>query len=155
MKAARLIFPLFFTAALLSACGNPESERIRTLEENWEYSWNAPSFYIEKNRNPLQKQFPGAAQASSQETWHPYDFSPNPPGRNSHNILWLRTQIPEISFPDPALLLFFVFIDFHAFLDGQLIFASGEENADGSIQFGGAPFYLFQLPGDSEGKYIY
>ena len=156
MKSARFIFPFFFTAVLLSACSYPESERILPLEDGWQYSWEAPSFYAGKNRNDTQlKQKTGTLQESSREIWQSYDFSPNPPGRNDHNILWLRTRIPEISFPDPAVLLFFVFLDFQAFLDGTMIYSSGKETADGAIEFGGSPFYIFQLPGDPAGKYIY
>lgn len=109
------------------------------LENGWEYSWS------EAGVAP-----PAVA------VWYPMDFPGQPPGRNGHNALWLRVNLPEKPLQHPALYAKFIRQSYELYLDNRLIHQYTDPGLADKRRFSPFfPWHLVILPEDAPGKILY
>lgn len=111
----------------------------------WEYRWgDSPA---NADGTPLWLQ-------SESLDWQTA-FSPsNPPGRDYHQHLWLRTTLPEGDWNDPVLYITSINLIGQAYLGGELIYQYGEFDDQGRGNFAGWPWHMISLPEDAAGQIL-
>jgi len=111
--------------------------------ENWEYRWDD---IIPPDIDPA---FPYA------EGWTPVDNPLSVPERNGRGVLWLKSTLPQNSYPDPTLYCRLVFEIFDVYLDGKKIYTFGKTDQGNNIEFAGWPWHIIPISQGSGGKQIY
>jgi diguanylate cyclase (GGDEF)-like protein len=76
----------------------------------------------------------------------------NPPGREGHQHLWLRTTLPEGDWNDPVLYITSINLIGQAYLGDELIYQYGEFDDQGRGDFAGWPWHMIDLPEDTAGE---
>lgn len=84
--------------------------------------------------------------------WQAIDFPSNPPDRQNHEILWLRTVLPAGEWRDPVLYIYSIDLIAQFYLDGKPLYQYGEFDARGRGEFAGWPWHMIELPDDFAGK---
>ena len=119
-----------------------------SLNEGWQYRWGdspkdeagLPLWIFDTADNP---------------DWQNMAMVGQPAGRNKNNILWMRVNLPDQTWPDAT--LFFESTDqgLEAYLEGQLIYqiVNIDEIVPGRAL--GTPHHLIRLPPDFQNKTIY
>ncbi len=108
------------------------SSNLTTLDTSWEYAW--PSS-------------PDDITAA----WHPADIPGIPPGRNSRELLFLRTVLPTTG---PGTEYFFlprVYLVFDCFIEGEPVYSYGNMDTEGTI-FKGLPWHMVPVPPGDEDR---
>lgn len=87
------------------------------------------------------------AQPDSDSAWQELSGSGNPPGRQGHSVLWLRTRLTGPDVQDPALQIEIIDQLCEAFLDGQLVYRFGQIDGKGpwAQRFLGYPVHYIPL----------
>ncbi|MFN3603593.1 MAG: SpoIIE family protein phosphatase [Leptonema sp. (in: bacteria)] len=75
--------------------------------------------------------------------------------RNSKNIIWLKTKLPEFNFPDPVLFFDSIDLNFDLFLEDKLMYQYGTFDLDGNVIFQGWPVHLLSISDNWKNKEIY
>ena len=76
------------------------------------------------------------------------------PGRNGNNFLWVRTRLFGPPARDPVLFLYGVDQIFQAYLDGRLIYQSGDFSSPQAMRFVGYKGHLVPLPLDYQNRHL-
>ncbi|WP_244511281.1 diguanylate cyclase [Vreelandella arcis] len=111
--------------------------------DSWEYRWGD---------SPLDAN--GAPQWLDSDTsdWQSVTSPSNPPGREGHQHLWLRTTLPDGEWNDPVLYITSINLISQAFLGDELIYQYGEFDEQGRGDFAGWPWHMIDLPDDAAGQ---
>jgi diguanylate cyclase (GGDEF)-like protein len=104
---------------------------------DWEYRWGDSP--LNANGEP---EWLGDESADWQSTASPS----NPPGREGHQHLWLRTTLPEGNWNDPVLYITSINLIGQAYLGDELIYQYGEFDDQGQGDFAGWPWHMIDLP---------
>lgn len=84
--------------------------------------------------------------------WTPVQFPAGPSNRGDGRFAWFRIVLPEIELRDPNLFVYSIDTAAEFYLDGRLIYSSGE--LDEGSRFGGWPWHLIELDDDFGGKLL-
>lgn len=93
--------------------------------------------------------------ANDKHDWQTIDFPSNPPGRQNHDILWLRTELPTGEWRDPVLYIYSIDLIAQFYLDGKPLYQYGEFDDQGRGKFAGWPWHMIELPDDFAGKTLH
>ena len=114
------------------------------LYEGWQYRWGSSP--VDSAGSPLW------AKGHSGEDWQPMAFSGEPPGRNGQDTLWLKVNIPQGRYHDPALFAKFVRQNFILYIDGQPVYSHGSLPATALERYQPwLPAHFILLPRDFSG----
>ncbi|MGM0544038.1 MAG: diguanylate cyclase [Pseudomonadota bacterium] len=142
--AVHLRAPVFIAFALLMAvAGAAQAEALPHPLDSWEYRWGD---------SPLDAN--GAPQwlDSDAGDWQSVMSPSNPPGRDRHQHLWLRTTLPDGKWNDPVLYITSINLIGQAYLGDELIYQYGEFDDQGRGDFAGWPWHMIDLPDDAAGQ---
>lgn len=106
----------------------------------WEYRWG--------DSPPSVDGTPAWLYSDALE-WQQTASPSNPPGREGHQHLWLRTTLPEGEWNDPVLFITSINLIGQAYLDDRLIYQYGEFDEQGRGDFAGWPWHMIDLPDDA------
>ncbi|KPQ24710.1 MAG: diguanylate cyclase (GGDEF) domain [Halomonas sp. HL-48] len=143
-SAIRLCTLVFIAFALLMAMtGAVRAEALSQTPESWEYRWGD---------SPLDAN--GAPQwlNSDADDWQSVMSPSNPPGRDGHQHLWLRTTLPDGEWNDPVLYITSINLIGQAYLGDELVYQYGEFDDQGRGDFAGWPWHMIDLPDDAAGQ---
>ncbi len=84
--------------------------------------------------------------------WTQVRFPTGPPNRGDARYSWFRIVMPEMELRDPHLFVYSIDTAAEFYLDGRLIYTSGELGA--GSRFGGWPWHLIELDTDFGGKLL-
>ncbi len=132
MKLAILIFCWLVTCPLLA------DSSVITVGPQGSYAWNDKCF----------------AEILRHQDWRPAASMYAPPGRGSHDILWLRLSMPKFSFQDANLFIFGVDELFEIYSAQGLLYKFGNMDSKEKA-YQGLPWHIVKLPKDVAGNYIY
>ncbi|MCA1773565.1 MAG: GGDEF domain-containing protein [Halomonas sp.] len=107
---------------------------------DWEYRWGD---------SPLDANGVPQWLHSEPADWQPSVSPSNPPGREGHQHLWLRTTLPEGEWNDPVLYITSINLISQAYLGDELIYQYGEFDDQGQGDFAGWPWHMIDLPEDA------
>ncbi|BCB08768.1 MAG: GGDEF domain-containing protein [Gammaproteobacteria bacterium] len=111
--------------------------------QSWEYRWgDSPQ---DSNSHPRWLQ-------STTAEWQTIDSPSNPPGREGHEHLWLRTTLPAGDWNDPVLFITSINLIGQVYLGDELIYQYGEFDDQGKGDFAGWPWHMIDLPDDAAGQ---
>lgn len=111
--------------------------------QSWEYRWGDSPFDADN--------LPQWLQSDSTE-WQAIDTPSNPPGRNGHEHLWLRTTVPAGDWSDPVLFITSINLIGQVYLGDELIYQYGEFDDQGKGDFAGWPWHMIDLPENAAGQ---
>lgn len=136
-----LVFIAF--ALLMAMTGAVHAEAPPHPLDSWEYRWGD---------SPLDAN--GAPQwlDSDAGDWQSVMSPSNPPGRDGHQHLWLRTTLPDGEWNDPVLYITSINLIGQAYLGDELIYQYGEFDDQGRGDFAGWPWHMIDLPDDAAGQ---
>ncbi|MGM0833463.1 MAG: GGDEF domain-containing protein [Pseudomonadota bacterium] len=111
--------------------------------QNWEFRWGDSP--LDSNNQPqwLHGNF---------SEWQSIDSPFNPPGREGHEHLWLRTTLPAGDWNDPVLFITSINLIGQVYLGDTLIYQYGEFDDLGKGDFAGWPWHMIDLPQDAAGQ---
>lgn len=89
---------------------------------------------------------------SDASEWQASDSPLNPPGRDKHEHLWLRTTLPAGDWNDPVLFITSINLIGQIYLGDTLIYQYGEFDEQGKGRFAGWPWHMIDLPEDAAGQ---
>ncbi|MDX1356240.1 MAG: GGDEF domain-containing protein, partial [Halomonas venusta] len=105
--------------------------------QSWEYRWgDSPQ---DSNNRFLWLH-------SNASEWQATASPLNPPGREGHEHLWLRTTLPAGDWNDPVLFITSMNLIGQVYLGDKLIYQYGEFDAQGKGSFAGWPWHMIDLP---------
>lgn len=110
---------------------------------NWEYRWGDSPYDADKRPQWLQSDSTG---------WQSIDSPSNPPGRDGHEHLWLRTTVPVGDWNDPVLFITSINLIGQVYLGDELIYQYGEFDDQGKGDFAGWPWHMIDLPENASGQ---
>lgn len=128
-----------FTMLLLMSCKLQAGTSPQPLN-HWEYRWGD---------SPPSVDGTPAWLYSDALDWQPTASPSNPPGREGHQHLWLRTTLPGGEWNDPVLFITSINLIGQAYLGNQLIYQYGELDEQGRGEFAGWPWHMIELPNDA------
>ncbi|RUR29529.1 GGDEF domain-containing protein [Vreelandella andesensis] len=113
--------------------------------QSWEFRWgDSPQ---DANSHPIWLQ-------NSTAEWQTIDSPSNPPGRQGHEHLWLRTTLPAGEWNDPVLFITSMNLIGQVYLGDELIYQYGEFDDHGKGEFAGWPWHMIDLPSDAAGQQL-
>ncbi|SNY96941.1 GGDEF domain-containing protein [Halomonas sp. hl-4] len=110
---------------------------------DWEYRWGD---------SPLDANGAPRWLHSDPVDWQPSISPSNPPGREGHQHLWLRTTLPEGEWNDPVLYITSINLIGQAYLGDEMVYQYGEFDDQGRGDFAGWPWHMIDLPKDAAGQ---
>ncbi|MDX5976938.1 GGDEF domain-containing protein [Vreelandella alkaliphila] len=113
--------------------------------QSWEYRWGDSP---QDSNNRLLWLHSNASE------WQAIDSPFNPPGREGHEHLWLRTTLPAGDWNDPVLFITSMNLIGQVYLGDKLIYQYGEFDAQGKGSFAGWPWHMIDLPDDATGQLL-
>ncbi|PAU71422.1 GGDEF domain-containing protein [Vreelandella alkaliphila] len=113
--------------------------------QSWEYRWGDSP---QDSNNRLLWLHSNASE------WQAIDSPLNPPGREGHEHLWLRTTLPAGDWNDPVLFITSMNLIGQVYLGDKLIYQYGEFDAQGKGSFAGWPWHMIDLPDDAAGQLL-
>lgn len=113
--------------------------------QSWEYRWGDSP---QDSNNRLLWLHSNASE------WQAIDSPFNPPGREGHEHLWLRTTLPAGDWNDPVLFITSMNLIGQVYLGDRLIYQYGEFDAQGKGSFAGWPWHMIDLPDDAAGQQL-
>ncbi|MGC9313898.1 MAG: diguanylate cyclase [Sediminispirochaetaceae bacterium] len=119
-----------------------------SLNEGWEYSWNA--FPRDSSGSIIWD-----GKSINDLDWKSIAFPSNPPGRDEKSLVWYRITLPNIDFRDPALFIYSIDINAEFYMNAQRIHTFGRIDQDGRGKFIGWPVQLIELPAEAAGRELY
>lgn len=125
-----------FSSALL-ADSSPQSLK------HWEYRWGD---------SPRNTNGSPAWLHSDTIDWQTAASPSNPPGREHHQHLWLRTTLPEGDWNDPVLYITSMNLIGQVYLGDELVYQYGEFDEQGRGDFAGWPWHMIDLPDSAAGQ---
>ena len=125
----------------------PASSPPPELLTGWEWRWG------ETSQDGAGA--PGLLEISAADDWRPIAFPSNPPGRQEHDTLWLRTQLPEGSWRDPVLYIYSIDLLAQFYLEGESLYRHGKFDDQGRGEFAGWPWHMIELPENFAGKTLH
>lgn len=128
---------LLFSSSNLLAASSPQSL------QGWEYRWGDSPYNADSRPLWLQSDSTG---------WQSIDSPSNPPGRDGHEHLWLRTTVPAGEWSDPVLFITSINLIGQVYLGDELIYQYGEFDDQGKGDFAGWPWHMIDLPENSTGQ---
>ena len=134
---AQLLLLLVILPSVLQAAALPQPL------QDWEYRWG-DSPYDDHNH-------PQWLQSDSTE-WQSIDSPSNPPDRDGHEHLWLRTTLPAGDWSDPVLFITSIDLIGQVYLGDQLIYQYGDFDEQGKGDFAGWPWHMIDLPDNAAGQ---
>lgn len=134
---AQLLLLLVMLPSVLQAAALPQPL------QDWEYRWG-DSPYDDHNH-------PQWLQSDSTE-WQSIDSPSNPPDRDGHEHLWLRTTLPAGDWSDPVLFITSIDLIGQVYLGDQLIYQYGDFDEQGKGDFAGWPWHMIDLPDNAAGQ---
>jgi diguanylate cyclase (GGDEF)-like protein len=132
-----LLFILVLLPSSLYAAAQPQPL------QSWEYRWGDSPYNADNHPQWLQ---------SDSTEWQSVDSPSNPPGREGHEHLWLRTTVPAGNWSDPVLFITSINLIGQVYLDDELIYQHGEFDDQGKGDFAGWPWHMIDLPEDAAGQ---
>ncbi|MCH4811082.1 GGDEF domain-containing protein [Vreelandella neptunia] len=136
---------LIFLAVLLASASALEADTLPQPLNSWEYRWGD---------SPPNVDGTPAWLYSDAIEWESTASPSNPPGREGHQHLWLRTTLPEGEWNDPVLFITSINLIGQAYLGDQLIYQYGEFDEQGRGEFAGWPWHMIDLPDDAAGQIL-
>lgn len=113
--------------------------------QSWEYRWGDSP---QDSNNRLLWLHSNASE------WQVINSPFNPPGREGHEHLWLRTTLPVGDWNDPVLFITSMNLIGQVYLGDKLIYQYGEFDAQGKGSFAGWPWHMIDLPDDAAGQLL-
>lgn len=113
--------------------------------QSWEYRWGDSP---QDSNNRLLWLHSNASE------WQVINSPFNPPGREGHEHLWLRTTLPVGDWNDPVLFITSMNLIGQVYLGDKLIYQYGEFDAQGKGSFAGWPWHMIDLPDDAAGQQL-
>lgn len=111
--------------------------------QSWEYRWGDSPSDADGRPEWLLSDSTG---------WQSIDSPSNPPGRDGHEHLWLRTTVPAGDWNDPVLFITSINLIGQVYLGDKLIYQYGEFDDQGKGDFAGWPWHMVDLPEDAVGQ---
>ena len=121
-----------------------ESSPLEDVSTGWFYHWGD----LPKEAGTGAWRF-GAAKWQASET--PWEI----PGRQTHQVLWLKTYLPKKNWRDPHLFISSVDLNVQAFFSSQLIYQFGDIDNHTARHFQGWPWHLIWLPDNYAQEAVY
>ena len=137
-----ILLLMAFAMLLMSPSGLQAASPPHSLQ-NWEYRWGDSPYDADRRPQWLQ---------SDSTEWQSVDSPSNPPGRNGHEHLWLRTTVPAGDWNDPVLFITSINLIGQVYLDDELIYQYGEFDEQGKGDFAGWPWHMIDLPENAAGQ---
>ncbi|ARU59400.1 signal transduction diguanylate cyclase [Oleiphilus messinensis] len=130
------VFVISVLCMLLSAplSASPENERqplSLDFDGLWSYSWG--DLPVSETTGTWQFDHPH---------WTPIRFPDVIPDKGSHNIAWIRLQVPEGQWKNPYLFINSVDLTLQVFAAGRNVYQFGEITPEGESHFAGWPWHL-------------
>lgn len=119
-----------------------------SLNEGWEYSWDA--FPRDSSGRIIWD-----GKSINNLDWQSIAFPSNPPGRNDRSLVWYRITLPNIEFRDPALFIYSIDINAEFYMNALRIHTFGRIDRNGRGKFIGWPVQLIELPAEAAGRELY
>lgn len=115
-----------------------------SLEHGWSYHWGDVEQTVEGSRwNPATV------------AWRAVSSPAAVPGRDQHEILWLRVQLPQGAWRDPHLFISSIDLSAQVFDRNGKLYQFGEFDAQGRSRFAGWPWHLIAMPVADLGQPLY
>ncbi|MGQ7249591.1 diguanylate cyclase [Halomonas sp. V046] len=117
------------------------------LTQGWEYRWGDSPFGTDGA--------PRWAAGSDDPGWQEAPGPLNPPGRGSHDNLWLRIALPDGEWREPVLFISSINLIAEAYLGGKVVYRHGQFDGDGKGRFAGWTWHSIALSEGIPGKLLY
>ncbi|OAZ91505.1 GGDEF domain-containing protein [Halomonas sp. G11] len=138
-----LLIVSFIVLAILS--DGLKAEALPQPLMDWEYRWGD---------SPLNANGEPEWLDDESADWQSTASPSNPPGREGHQHLWLRTTLPEGDWNDPVLYITSINLIGQAYLGDELIYQYGEFDDQGRGDFAGWPWHMIDLPEGAAGQVL-
>lgn len=138
-----LLIVSFIVLAILS--DGLKAEALPQPLMEWEYRWGD---------SPLNANGEPEWLDDESADWQSTASPSNPPGREGHQHLWLRTTLPEGDWNDPVLYITSINLIGQAYLGDELIYQYGEFDDQGRGDFAGWPWHMIDLPEGAAGQVL-
>ncbi|MCO7247048.1 diguanylate cyclase [Halomonas sp. Mc5H-6] len=138
-----LLIVSFIVLAILS--DGLKAEALPQPLMDWEYRWGD---------SPLNANGEPEWLDDESADWQSAASPSNPPGREGHQHLWLRTTLPEGDWNDPVLYITSINLIGQAYLGDELIYQYGEFDDQGRGDFAGWPWHMIDLPEGAAGQVL-
>ncbi|MEA2117219.1 GGDEF domain-containing protein [Halovibrio sp. HP20-50] len=136
------VLMMAFTLLMVMSC-TLKADAVPQPLNSWEDRWGDSPYDADNRPEWL---------LSDPTGWQSIDSPSNPPGRNGHEHLWLRTTVPAGDWSDPVLFITSINLIGQVYLGDELIYQYGEFDEQGKGDFAGWPWHMIDLPENAAGQ---